>query len=124
MKRIQEHIDHDLDNGEKLIDQHPEIFKYEEREYNDPDIERHYRLKRLLRMAVKISPFVEDPAILQIITQLLPTEFGIELFKKPLGIPKPLNIYECTDCHVQFEVIDIKDGSCPKCGSKDYVLMD
>lgn len=124
MRRVQTRVDHLLVNFEWVADNCPDILKYEEREYDDPNVERHARLKRLLRICVKISPFTEDPSILKILGKMLPSQFGIELFKKQVLVAKSLTVYECNSCRIQFEPTEIKNGGCPNCGSKDYTLMD
>lgn len=122
MSRIQKRIDAMLINLEWLAKNSPEILKNEEREYDDPAIERHQRVKTLLRVCATISPFNEDPTILKVIGTLLPSQFGIELVKKSPRRQEPLNIYRCI-CEKEFEVTEIKDGKCPYCGSSDYSLI-
>lgn len=127
MRRIQVRIDHEIKNLEWVSDNNPELLKFEEREYDDPRFERHSRLKTLLRICAKISPFNEDPVIIKILGQMLPPQFGIELFKKHLSNGMhPMIVFECKekDCGIQFEPADLKDGNCPKCGKKNYVLME
>ena len=123
MRRIQERIDHMLDNLEWLVKNSPDIIRYEEREFDDPAIERHIRLKRLLRVCAIINPISEDPAILKIIGKLISPQFGIEIFKKSIVVPKPLSIFECQKCHRHFEPTEIQDGGCPYCESKNYVTL-
>jgi len=119
-KRIQSHIDHMLDNLDWLAEYDPDILKYEEREWDDPNFERHLRLKRLLSTCVKISPYNEDPTIFKILGQIIPN-FGIELVKRRTSIPsqniKPMVIFRCKRCRGTFEEEDYKKkgNKCPHC---------
>ena len=124
MKRIQNRLDHLLEHLLWMADTCPDILKYEAREYDDPNVERHSRLKKLLRVCTKISPFTDDPTILQILAQLIPSQYGIEIFKKPIVGPKPMVVYECKACETHFEPTDIKNGKCPNCQSDNYELLD
>ncbi|GAH86087.1 unnamed protein product, partial [marine sediment metagenome] len=83
------------------------LVKYEEREYNNPKVERHSRLKRLLRICVHISPFNEDPTIFKVLSQMSPT-IGVEFFKKPTELPKPMVAYRCKRCKGTFVDTDMK----------------
>ena len=125
LKRIQQRIDAMIVNMAWLSDNAPDILKNEEREYDDPSFERHFRLKTMLRTCAKISPFTDDPTILKILGELLPPQVGIEIYRKSVNItqPKPLDVYHCNGCSNEFEPSEIKDGNCPYCGSKDYALI-
>lgn len=124
MKRIQNRTDHMFEHLLWMAKNCPDILRNEEREFDDPSLERHSRLKSLLRVCSEINPFTEDPSILRILSQLLPSQYGIEIFKKPIRAPKPLDVYQCNACGAQFEPVSIKDGKCPNCQSDNYELMD
>jgi len=123
MRRIQNRVDAMMVNLEWIVKFCPEIFKYEEREFDDPSMERHSRLKRLLRVCIAISPFTEDPTLFKILSQISPT-YGVEFYKKPAVLPKPMVVFRCKRCKGTFEDVDMKDeGKCPHCGSnklEDY----
>jgi len=118
MKRIQNRIDHMLDNLIVLAEIAPDILKYEEREFDDPSIERHIRLKKLLRVCVDINPYKQDPTLFKILAQL--TSFNIELIKKPNIIPRPIETTTsiCSICSIEFEKMEGSIDICYDC-SKD-----
>jgi len=109
MKRIQERIDHMLDNMVWLANNRPELLKFEERELDDPNIERYMRLKKILDVCVKMNPYSEDPTLFRLLSKMIPT-YAIELVRKPSIPPKPMVVYRCLNCSGTYEDIDAKEG--------------
>jgi len=123
MKRIQKRIDEMMTNLLWLADNAPEILKNEEEEYDNIALERHQRLKTLLRICVKINPLTEDPTIFKIIGTFLPSNFEIGIFRKTTFPPEPMVVFKCNNCNVEFEPSEIKEGNCPNCKSSNYSPM-
>ena len=65
--------------------------------------------------------YLDDPSLLNILSQIMPTGIGIELFKKKLSVPKPLVVFKCKKCSGSFEEENYKNNgnSCTFCGSKN-----
>jgi hypothetical protein len=116
MRRIQKQFDDRLANWLWVAENMPDVLKDEEREYTDETLERHRRLKILLRICLLVNPLSEDPTLVEMIGQLVP-RFDIELVKKPPLPPKPLEVSKCKKCDGLWEDKDLKDGKCPQCNN-------